>query len=348
MTEGTQGRTASNSGRRWLAAAISAALAVSAIGPSSAQATFHLMSIREVYPGSAAAPGAEYVELQMYAAGQNFVQGHSVNFYGAGGAPLGSDAFPQNVPNGQSQRTVLMGTAAAESQFGVAVDAPMTPERLDPAGGAVCWSGLDCVSWGAFGGALPSPAGAPAGAIPTEMALRRTIARSCSTLLEAADDTGSSVADFFDAFPEPRPNSAPPAEFACLSPTAGAGGGASGGETPSPRHLQTKIVTRPRRVTTDRTPTFRFRSNRARARFQCSVDRRRFRACRSPFTVRRLQRGCHRFRVRARAGGAVDRSPASFRFRVVGRAGRRPRRARCRGRRMRRSAQPRHGRRAGP
>ncbi len=46
-----------------------------------AQATFHLMSIREVYPGSAAAPESSYVELQMYAAGQEMVEhpwGHAV------------------------------------------------------------------------------------------------------------------------------------------------------------------------------------------------------------------------------------------------------------------------------
>jgi hypothetical protein len=314
--------------------AVAAAVAVTGAAPPSAGAVFHLMKIRGVYPGSASAPGAEYVELQMYAPGQNLVGGHSVTFYDAAGKQLGSDVFPADVPNGQSQRTVLMGTAAAESQFGTAVDAPMTPGWLDPAGGAVCFESIDCVSWGGFGapGALLSPAGTPADAagVPDGMALRRTIARGCATLLEATDDTGSSAADLFDAFPEPRPNSAAPSEFPCSQQTGG-GGDAGGGTGANPLRLRTRIVRRPPRVTRDRTPTFRFRSNRGRARFQCRVDRRRFRRCRSPFTARRLRYGCHTFRVRARLGRSVDRTPATYRFRIVKRKAPGPRQLRpCR------------------
>jgi hypothetical protein len=47
------------------------------------------------------------------------------------------------------------------------------------------------------------------------------------------------------------------------------------------------------------------------------VDRRRFRRCRSPLTLKRLGFGRHVFRVKARAGGRTDRTPAVFRFRVV-------------------------------
>ena len=52
-----------------------------ALGARPPSATFHLMSIREVYPGSALYPAAEYVELQMWAPGQNFVEDHSLRTY---------------------------------------------------------------------------------------------------------------------------------------------------------------------------------------------------------------------------------------------------------------------------
>jgi len=63
----------SRRGLRYTPIALAAMLVLVALAPPVADATFHLMRIREVYPGSAANPGAEYVELQMYASGQNFV-----------------------------------------------------------------------------------------------------------------------------------------------------------------------------------------------------------------------------------------------------------------------------------
>ncbi|HET6570924.1 MAG TPA: hypothetical protein VFG58_05490 [Solirubrobacterales bacterium] len=313
-----------------LAAALAAAAL--AIAPAAASATFHLMSVREVYPGSGASPEAEYVELQMYATGQNLVAGHSIDFLDAAGTQVGTASFGADAPNGANQSTLVAATPAAESQFGVAADAGMPAGLLDPTGGAVCWESLDCVSWGGFHGSALSPTGSPADplGIPDGMALRRTIAPGCPTLLEATDDRDDSAADFSDAFPAPRPNSVAPSERACSSQspaapgnpapghlTPGAGGGAGSGGV-ARRRPQTRIRQRPRRVTRDRTPTFRFTSSRRRSRFLCKLDRRRFRRCRSPFTARRLRLGRHLFRVKARApGGATDRTPATWRFRVV-------------------------------
>lgn len=59
--------------------------AAAALLATPAGATFHEMSIREVYP----AGDAGYVELQMWAGGQNFVGGHHLVVYGAGGADRG-------------------------------------------------------------------------------------------------------------------------------------------------------------------------------------------------------------------------------------------------------------------
>jgi len=300
------------------------------LGASPASATFHLMKIREVYPGSSASPEAEYVELQMYASGQNLVGGHSIDFLDAAGAPVASATFGADVANGANQSTLVVAGPAAESQFGIVADAGMPGGSLDPAGGAVCWESLDCVSWGSFHGSAISPTGAPADplGVPDGMALRRTIDPGCPTLLEAGDDSDDSAADFSDVFPTPRPDSAAPSEHACSAqapaesgyPAPGAGGGTMGGDDghAAPRRPQTSIRRRPRRQTGDRTPTFRFVSNRSHARFLCRLDQRPFRRCRSPFTAPRLRPGRHAFRVEARVpGGAIDPSPAIWRFTVL-------------------------------
>jgi hypothetical protein len=310
--------------------ALAGALVVLALAAAQASATFHLVKIREIYPGSSASPDAEYVELQMYAPGQNLVGGHSIDFLDAAGAKVGSATFGADVAGGANQSTVLAATPAAESQLGVAADAGMPAGLLDPAGGAVCWEAIDCAAWGSFAGSTLSPTGSPADplGIPDGMALRRTIAPGCATLLEATDDSDDSATDFADVFPAPRPNSVAPSEHTCSAqgpagtgypaPGSGAGGGpAGGGGSAARRPPQTTIRRRPHRVTRDRTPTFRFSSNRPRSRFLCRLDRGRFRRCRSPFTARRLRPGRHVFRVKARApGGATDRSPAVWRFRV--------------------------------
>lgn len=306
----------SGSGRRKLRLLLAGAAsltALAALSPSPAPASFHLISIREVFPGTAVQPDAEYVEFQAYTSGQNFVSGHSVTFYDLRGASR-TETFSVDVPNGQNQMTFVMATLVAESQFGMA-DEGMTPNLIDPAGGAICWASLDCVSWGAFRGSLPSPAGTPAAAIPDGMALRRTIAPGCPTLLEESDDRNDSAADFSAVFPNPRPNSVPPSERACSSQ---GGQGGPGNEPGAPR---TKLKGKPRKVGHNRTPTFRFGSNESGSTFQCKVDRKPFRNCRSPFTTKRLGFGKHVFKVRARdAGGQLDPSPAAFRFEVVKRS----------------------------
>lgn len=312
MIGGSRGRAIAAPGRAALALALACGwLALSA---PSASATFHLMSIREVYPGSAAEPGSEYVELQMYASGQTLVAGHVVRTYGASGAITSEDAFGADVANGANQSTIVMATPEAEAHFGITADGALPPSgQLNPAGGAVCWEAIDCVSWGSFSGPLPSPAGQPAApeGIPDGMALRRTIAPNCPTLLEATDDRDNSALDFSAVFPSPRPNSVAPSEHACSPGSTGYPGATAG--TP-----QTRITRRPPHRTRDRTPTFRFASGAAGATFLCKLDRGRFRRCRSPFTPRRLSLGRHLFTVEARApGGALDPSPARYRFAVV-------------------------------
>jgi hypothetical protein len=296
-------------GLRLLPATVASLVALGALllTPPVASATFHEILVREVYPGGVA--DDSYVMLQAYSGGQNFVAGHSLTAYDATGNEIGSFTFGTDADNGQNQMTILVADTA---YAGPSPDGSVARLNLNPAGGAACWASLDCVSWGSFRGSLPSPAGTPAPAIPDEMALRRTIAPGCPTLLESSDDHNNSAVDFDVVFPNPRPNSVAPTEHACdSSGSAGPGGNQPGAP-------QTRLTGKPRKAGRGRTPTFRFNSSEAGSTFQCKVDRKPFRDCRSPFTVKRLSLGDHVFRVRARdAGGRIDPSPATFRFRVV-------------------------------
>jgi hypothetical protein len=304
--------------RRRAVAVGSLALLAAGLWASAASATFHEISIREVYPGSVGRPESQYVELQMWAAGQNLVSGHSLTVYKASGGIAGATTFASNVPGDANQSTVLLGTPAIESEFGVAPDAVMAPGQLNPSGGAACWEAIDCVSWGSFKASLPSPAGQPAApfGIPDGMALRRTIAPGCASLLEPTDDRDDSAADFAAVFPGPRPNSVGPSEHACGS-SGPQSGGPSGSGQGAP---QTRIVRGPGHRTHDRTPTFRFAADDSGASFECKLDRGSFKPCRSPFTSRRLSLGRHSFQVRAReSSGELDPSPARYAFKLIAR-----------------------------
>lgn len=298
------------------------ALALTLLVVAPASATFHLIQVREVYPGSASSPAAEYVELQMHDSGQQFVSGHILRTFDANGSLVKANVIGSDVANGSNQRTVLFATPEAEAQFGLQVDATLAPSgQLDPAGGAVCWEALDCVSWGSFGASTTPASGPPADpfGIPEGMALRRSIAPGCPTLLEEADDSNSSATDFADAFPAPRPNAVPPDEHACPSQGAGGNAGPENGSAGSRRKPpQTRLRKPPGHRTRDRTPTFRFVSTTAGSIYLCKLDGDRFKPCHSPFTMRRLDPGGHVFKVKARApGGPVDPSPAIYRLRVL-------------------------------
>jgi plastocyanin len=79
----------------------------------------------------------------------------------------------------------------------------------------------------------------------------------------------------------------------------------------------TKIAPKPPAKTHDRTPTIKFSASVGGASFQCSVDSKPFKACRSPFTAPSLKPGRHKIRVKAVAGGVSDPTPASYSFKVL-------------------------------
>jgi hypothetical protein len=297
--------------RRGVLATI-AALATLAVAAPVAPAARHLISVREVYAGSLLNPSSEFVELQMYAGGQQFVGNHSVRLYNSSGGETASATFSgATILAGGSQRSILIATAPAVAQFGVAADLTINA-GLDPAGGGACWDTFDCVSWGGFSGSLPSPTGTPATAIPGGDALCRSIAGGDPATLEASDDTDDSAADFAPASPAPRNNAAP----ATGEPCPGAGG-AYAIDTDPP---QTKITKGPRGRVAGDTVKFRFKSDEPRSTFKCKAPGKPFRRCRSPKKLKNLDDGRQKFKVFAiDAAGNADPTAAKRRFKVVDR-----------------------------
>jgi hypothetical protein len=280
---------------------------VSLIAAPAAQATFHLISIREVYPGSAALPQASYVELQMYEGGQNFVGGHGVTLYNSTGGVIGTFAFASSLPGPSvSQQAILVGDSGVESAFGVKPDLVNSAFNVPASGGAACWAGsIDCVAWGNFTGSTPTAVGAPVdgAGIPDGSAIRRKISGgSCTNLLDAADDTNDSATDFGNATPAPVSYATVPGAATC---------------TPPPSPPTAVIDTKPPGATSSTSASFTFHSNPAGAEFECRLDVQPFAACNSGSASYPgpLSEASHTFEVRALNANGTG-APASYTWTV--------------------------------
>jgi hypothetical protein len=220
---------------RYIGASIAViAILGSLVMAASASATFHLIKVREISPGTDGLDNS-YVEVQMYAPFQRYLSGGATVAVCNSTCSLIPAEFGgfSDVANGDSQDTVVFGdTGVASGSKDFNVNLNMDQMKT---GGAVCYVSepgySDCVSWGNFsanstltanydGSANP---GSPAPALSSGMALRRSIAAGCSTALEASDDTNNSAADFAAATPNPRPNSVAPTEMTCTTTTPPAG-----------------------------------------------------------------------------------------------------------------------------
>lgn len=272
-----------------------------------AVATFHLIKVREVYPGT---ENDSYVELQMYAAGQAFLSGHSLTEYDASGKLVRSSTFSSGVSSSVNQSTILIGDTGVQAKFGVAPDL-VDPELSVPAsGGAVCWnaSGItaDCVAWGNFSGgsafetATGTTAGSPAspGGITAGKALRRTIAPGCSTLLEESDDTNDSATDFSEVTPAPRDNASPVTEKTC------------------PGAPNTVIDEKPPATASSTSAKFTYEAPTATG-YECKLDGAAFTSCPGAgVEYTELAEGSHTFKVRGFNAAGPDPTPASYTWRV--------------------------------
>ena len=176
----------------------------------SAFGAFHFMKVVEVFPGTAAAPNAQYVVIQMYSGSQNFVSGHFIRVFNAANTPIATFTFGQNVANGQNQDKILIATPEAAAFFNVTANLAMTPV-LPLAGGKVCFDAIpeDCMAWGNYAGG-PSGVGTPfnasTGLLSGRASIRRLDVSGGATILEASDDTDNCASDFVIGLPAPRNN----------------------------------------------------------------------------------------------------------------------------------------------
>jgi hypothetical protein len=269
-----------------------------------AQATFHLIKVREVYPGG---NDDSYVELQMFAGGQNFLSGHAMKLYNASGTLIHTSTFSSTVPNAANQQTVLIGDTKVQQAFGVPPDLVDEGFAVPAAGGAACWNAggipADCVAWGNFngGGALQIATGTSAGApvspsgISVGKALRRTIEPGCPTLLEESDDSDDSATDFAEVNPAPRDNSSSIVEHTC----AGA--------------PNTAIDDRPAPRSNSNSAEFTYEAPTATS-YECRLDAAAFSSCPpgGPVEYTALSEGSHTFQARGVNASGPDPTPASY------------------------------------
>lgn len=287
--------------------AFGAALAATLLAAPAAQATFHLIKVREVFSGGSQ---DSYVELQMYASGQTFLANHAMTVYSASGTLVHSSQFATGVANGQNQATVLIGDTGVQSEFGVAPDLVDSELSIPAAGGAACWNAggfpADCVAWGNFSGgaalqaATGTTVGSPAsrGGISAGKAIRRTIEPGCPTLLEESDDSDDSATDFAEVAPAPRNNSSTITEKTC----AGA--------------PNTAIDEKPAAVTNSTSADFSYEAPTATS-YECKLDAAAFSSCLATgIEYTGLAEGTHSFQVRGVNASGPDPTPATYSWRV--------------------------------
>lgn len=177
--------------------------------------SFHFMSVKEVYPGSDAAPSAQYVVLQMWAPGQNLVGGKQIRVFNSANGLAGSFTFAADVADGADQASILIATAEAQTFFGVTADLVMTAV-IPRLGGKVCFhdpdfggSDIDCVAWGGYAGpsaGVGTAFNSPVGLVRGSALRRRLDICGLGTILDFCDDTGDSANDFRPGAPAPRNN----------------------------------------------------------------------------------------------------------------------------------------------
>ena len=157
---------------------------------STVEADFHEVQIEEIMTGAFGNDAVEFVEVKMLKEGQNcaaggkaigdsfaclpptLTDGARLVFFDGSGNQSGEFIFPANLPNGQSGRSILIGTAEFTKVFTVQPDFIM-PSNIASPSGKVCYKNVagassdvtQCVSYGDFTGNTEG-FGSPAVALP--------------------------------------------------------------------------------------------------------------------------------------------------------------------------------------
>lgn len=98
----------------------------------------------------------------------------------------------------------------------------------------------------------------------------------------------------------------------------GGGGGAGGGNEDGKAAPQTTIKKGPKGKVHSTTAKFKFTSSLSGSSFECKLDKKKFKPCKSPKTYKKLKPGKHVFKVRAVKGGVTDPTPAVRKFKILG------------------------------
>jgi cysteine-rich repeat protein len=191
------------------------ALVFAGLAASPLHASFHEVNIVQLYAGTSSDQSAQYIMLQMWAPGQNMVGGQSLTIFNGDGSLAATLTFPAapggNLPNGSNQDTFLIGTAAAQTLFGVSMDLLISPVTTTGQGVKICWAGTyDCVAVGNYTGDTTGVGTPFAMGDLQGLALSRRLdvctGVSATPGLDLCDDTNDSANDFILTLPSPRNN----------------------------------------------------------------------------------------------------------------------------------------------
>lgn len=162
------------------------------------------LKIRAVFPGTLAAPTAQWIELTRPFPGGGLVLAVQLEIYDRNDVLSDTVAITSR-PIANSQDSLLFANPSAEALFGIGDDddSPNRTFTLDPAGGRICVRDvtIDCFSWGS----VSEPDGESYPALTPCLAVERDISRGTDPMaLDPGDDTNNSARDFRDAEPTPR------------------------------------------------------------------------------------------------------------------------------------------------
>lgn len=121
--------------------------------------------------------------------------------------------------------------------------------------------------------------------------------------------------------PDPRAGDGGEGEIKSCLFSAGftpCGGGGPGNPRPRYAPPHTQILAGPKGKIRSATVELRFSSATEGAKFECKLDKGKFKSCKSPKTYEGLKPGKHVFKVRAVRDGLADPTPATRKFRILG------------------------------
>ena len=108
---------------------------------TSAQASFHLWNINEIYTDSSGS--LQFIEFFTSSGGQQFVGGRQINVANVGNTITHSFTIPGDLPSDSFNHTFLVGTAGLQAAGGPAPDYIMANNFLFSGGGTINFFGAN-------------------------------------------------------------------------------------------------------------------------------------------------------------------------------------------------------------